>query len=71
MAEKTVLKQILTKWGSLDTQANSRLFLALKYDQAPPSSMDIETAMPIYAENQIEDQEAEEVTNEQTPVEHE
>lgn len=48
MAEKTLIKQNLTKWGSLDTMANSKLWLALKFDQSTPSDIDVEKATAIY-----------------------
>lgn len=48
MAEKTVIKQILNKWGSFDTLANSKLWLALKFDSSTPSELDIDSAVPQY-----------------------
>lgn len=64
MAEKTVIRQILTKWASFDTMANTKLLQALKFDMSTPSSMDIEDAVPLYADSvetdaKIEDVEAE------------
>lgn len=66
MAEKTVIRQILSKWGNLDTMENSRMWLAMKFDQAVPSDMDIEKAMPIYPDgkdSKVEDIESEEITD--------
>lgn len=64
MAEKTVIKQILNKWGSIDTMPNSKLWLALKFDQATPTDMDILSAQPEYpdhGESEIINIEAEEI----------
>lgn len=51
MYEKTVLRKVIINWGKLDTMADSKLWLALKFDMATPSSMDIESAIPIYVDN--------------------
>lgn len=69
MYEKTVLKRLLTKWGSLDTMANARLMMALKFDMATPSDLDIDNAKPEYVDGTeynevaVEEQEAEDVTD--------
>lgn len=61
MAEKTVIKQLLNKWGSMDTMANSKLWMALKFDQATPTDMDIEQAQAAYPDSTdgVEDVESE------------
>lgn len=66
MAEKTVLKQLISKWCSIDTMANSKLWLALKFDQATPTSLDLDAAQAIYPDSTsdqsaVEDAEAKEV----------
>lgn len=54
MAEKTMIKQNLNKWGSLDSMPNSKLWLAMKFDQATPNSMDIESAVASYPDSVID-----------------
>lgn len=70
MYEKTVIKRILMKWGSMDVMANSKLITALKYDMATPSSMDMSQATPEYVDGvddniaAVEEQEVVDVTDE-------
>lgn len=61
MAEKTMLKQLLNKWETLET-VDGRLELAMRFMDSTPSSMDIEKAVPEYPETEIEEVDVEDVT---------